>query len=223
MSNAEERIRKNIRQILKRRDMKQGGFAKAAAKSGPWASAYLKGKFRFPLHRLDQVARFLEVTPDELIGQSESDATKTTVRLGNLLAFPATPREPALQFWYGAPPDYAIVRATFNDLLATPTMPEEEVVGRLPRDYWPADQIGDFLALLEDAWGGVPREGFYTVTGTDGVLHWRRTRFRREGNLILNTVHDVPAVQDPAASPFDMNAVIGPLIGRSDSKQPGHS
>ncbi len=224
MANAEERIRRNIRQILKRRDMKQGGFAKAAAKSGPWASAYLKGKFRFPLHRLDQVSRFLEVSPEELIGRSEHEvAAKEIVSLSNLITFPTTPSEPALQLWYGPPPDFAIVRAKFNDLVATPTMPEAEVVGRLPRDYWPPDQLMDFLGLLEDTWNGIPREGFYTVTGTDGQLRWRRTRFRRQGDVIVNTVHDIPAVQDPASTPFDMNAVVGPLIDRRNPQTSGQT
>lgn len=224
MVNAEERIRENIRRILRRRDMKQGGFAKAAAKSGPWASAYLKGKFRFPLHRLDQVARFLEVTPEELLGQSDQRTEeRAAISLGNLLAFPAAPREPALQLWYGPPPDFPIVRAKFNDLVATPAMPEEEVVGRLPRDYWPPDQLPDFLALLEDTWNGVPREGLYTVTGSDGQLRWRRTRFRRQGDVILSTAHDIPAVQDPGAAPFDMNAVVEPLIKKSEPKKTGSS
>jgi len=203
--------------------MKQGGFAKAAAKSGPWASAYLKGKFRFPLHRLDQVAGFLEVAPEELIGQSEDMESKTTVSVGNLLTFPASSQEPALQFSYGAPPDFAIMKAKFNNLVATPEMAEEEVVGRRPRDYWPADQIEDFLALLEDAWNGVPREAFYTVTGTDGQLRWRRTRFRRQGDVILSTVHDMPAVPDTSTTPFDMNAVVNPLIGRSKQTKVGEA
>ena len=222
MANAEERIRENIRRILKRRDMKQGGFAKAAAKSGPWASAYLKGKFRFPLHRLDQVARFLEVTPEELIGPNEQPVqTSSSVSLSNLLTFPAAPREPALQLWYGSPPDFPIVRAKFNDLVATPSMPEAEVVGRLPRDYWPADQLRDFLALLEDTWNGVPREALYTVTGTDGQLRWRRVRFRRQGDVIVSTAHDVAAVHDPAATPFDMNAVVEPLLKKNEPKAEG--
>lgn len=222
--NAEERIRENIRRILKRRDMKQGGFAKAAAKSGPWASAYLKGKFRFPLHRLDQVAEFLEVTPAELLGRDEPPAQSSPdISLGNLLAFPATPRESALQLWYGPPPDFPIVRAKFNDLVATPSMPEEEVVGRMPRDYWPDDQLADFLALLEDAWNGVPREGLYTVTGSDGQIRWRRTRFRRQGDVIASSVYDIPAVQDPNVAPFDMNAVVKPLIKRDEPKKTGSS
>ena len=218
MANAEERIRDNIRRILKRRDMKQGGFAKAAAKSGPWASAYLKGKFRFPLHRLDQVAAFLEVSPAELIGEREEAlASNVAAHPGNLLAFPASPHKPALQVWWGPPPDYPIVRAKFNDLVATPSMQEAEVVGRRPSDYWPPDQLPDFLALLEDTWNGVPREALYTLTGADGQVRWRRTRFRRQGDVIVSTADDITAVQDPPTTPLDMNAVVDPL--RSSERQ----
>ena len=55
-------------------------------------------------------------------------------------------------------------------------------------------------------------------------LRWRRTRFRRQGDVIVSTADDITAVQDPAdVTPLDMNAVVDPLRSSERQEESGSS
>ena len=217
MNTAEDRIRQNIQGIMKRRDMKQGGFARAAGKSNPWASAYLKGRFRFPLHRLDEVASFLEVHPEDLVQTNKSSPIGAPPAFGKLITFPDAQTRPDLRVWYGPPPHFVIARARFSDKIKTPIVPENQVVGTQPSDYWPAERLTDFLHMLEKAWNGKRLVSYYTVTSSDGKTHWRRGTYERQGDVIASQVQEIPA-DSAIPDPFDMTEVINTRIRKEPAK-----
>lgn len=206
MHTAEDRIRRNIQEILVRRDMKQGGFARAAGKSTPWASAYLRGKFRFPLHRLDEVAGFLEVTPEDLVKETDCSQSDDHAEFGKLITFPNVLQRPYLRLWYGPPPHFVIARAKFSKSIKPPIVPEDQVVGTQPSDYWPEEQLQDFLHMLEETWNGKKLVSYYAVTSSEKT-HWRRGTYERKGDLIASEVQEIPADND-IPDPFDMTEVI---------------
>ena len=136
---------------------------------------------------------------------------------GKLITFPDAQTRPDLRVWYGPPPHFVIARARFSDKIKTPIVPENQVVGTQPSDYWPAERLTDFLHMLEKAWNGKRLVSYYTVTSSDGKTHWRHGTYERQGDVIASELQEIPA-DSAIPDPFDMTEVINTRIRKEPAK-----
>ena len=111
----------------------------------------------------------------------------------NVLLFQAR-TDPAYHVLYEGPPTWRMVDAHYGEWWDG-ALPADQLIGSTPADYWPADKLPEFQAVLQKAWSGERVEIYYTLH-YEGQPHYRRSTFFRQGDYIASDVWEVPA---PAA------------------------
>ena len=61
------RIRQRVKRLLEDRGHSQRAFGKALGHGDQWASGFFAGRFALSLDQLDDVARFLNVPPGDIV------------------------------------------------------------------------------------------------------------------------------------------------------------
>ena len=166
MKNAENRLRSNIRRLIEERAIIKRAFGEAAGRGSSWVTGYLKSEKRFPLDRLDDVAKFFAVTTQELLGDDRATTAATSreqreklktdssrEHQSSVLHFHRSLVEPSYRMWHTGPPEWLISRVEAKPGFRPPVQ-IENMVGERLQDYLPPEKAKQYARLLEIAWEG---------------------------------------------------------------------
>ena len=216
----DERLRLQILRLIEERGVLRKRFGEAAGRGSAWATAYLKGDRKFPLDRLDQVAKFFGTTSETLLaaggdgrpevengivqsvppkhplGRPQSDSvfrfpTSVSTLAPQLRSFMTyVPNNRVIYRLVYSPPDWKIEKASTE----TPSrlIEAERMIGLSPKDYWPAGSVGRLLACIQGAWEtGHAHEALLSFE-LAGSVYWRRIVYRKEGDYVTSETVSFP-------------------------------
>lgn len=230
-SDAETRLRDHIKRLLKERGIVQHRFGEAAGRGPAWVSAYLRGKRRFPLEKIDDVAGFFGMSTGALLaglnGSGNSDDARrrghsqSRSQLARVVKFPSQPRRRRLvcRLWLRPPHwTYERIEVPHDPPPPMPVNPDE-YLGVGPNDYAP-ELAREFKASFQTAWETGQTFEVYYISSANGIRHWRLGVFQRQGQYLMNEVYVVPPLagahspvtsfshESSAADPFVENQQI---------------
>ena len=208
-------LRRRVVGLMEARGFKAADLARAVGHTGPWATAFLKGRRDVPVKTAEQIARFLRVDTWQLFTDISDDPRATTVEGFVALPLLGRPIAAGRPLKIDADPDSDHTLAFAEYFVRKYTRPVCLRVGRREESMLPTILPGDVIVIDQNPErrtkpkpGAIQAVNYAPMTGEPGGAV-KRVEVTKAGLLVVTS--DNPDKAKYPTEVFDLNHSVNLL------------